>query len=231
MTLETYTVMRAARRPELRGLWEGPVWRDVPSLRVDKFRQESSVHRPRTECKLLYEPSELFAIFRVADRYVRCVYTQFQDPLHRDSSVELFVMPKAGSGYFNFEFNYGGALSVFYILDPTRTEGGFRNVVWLDGAADRRIRRFHSLPPVVEPEILEETTWFLEFAVPFAMLERYVGALASVAGTAWRANAYKCGDETSHPHWAAWSPVDELNFHLPGRFGSIRFEPGESEEQ
>ena len=40
---------------------------------------------------------------------------------------------------------------------------------------------------------------------------------------AWRGNLYKCGDRTSHPHWAAWSPVDELNFHLPRCFGTLRF--------
>jgi hypothetical protein len=42
-------------------------------------------------------------------------------------------------------------------------------------------------------------------------------------GNLWRANFYKCGDDTSHPHWAAWSPVDELNFHLPRCFGRLGF--------
>ena len=56
------------------------------------------------------------------------------------------------------------------------------------------------------------------------MLARYSGPLGTLAGRAWRANFYKCGDQTSHPHWAAWSPVDELNFHLPRCFGTIAFE-------
>jgi hypothetical protein len=231
MTMELYTVPQATRRPELRGLWEGPAWRDVPALRIGHFRPESSAHRPRGECKLLYSEDELFGIFRVADRYVRCVHTRFQDPVYRDSCVELFVQPRAESGYFNFEFNCGGALLSYYVLDPTRASGGFKDFIPLDTVDDARIRRHHSLPPVVDPELLEETTWYLEFAVPFAVLEKYTGALGSVAGSTWRANFYKCGDETSHPHWAAWSPIDELNFHLPGRFGSIRFEPGESEDE
>ncbi|MEW6117215.1 MAG: carbohydrate-binding family 9-like protein, partial [Nitrospirota bacterium] len=40
----------------------------------------------------------------------------------------------------------------------------------------------------------------------------------------WRANFYKCGDATSHPHWASWAPVEALNFHLPHCFGTICFE-------
>jgi hypothetical protein len=56
------------------------------------------------------------------------------------------------------------------------------------------------------------------------VLERYVGPLAPLAGQVWRGNFYKCGDRTSHPHWAAWSPVDELNFHLPRCFGALRLD-------
>lgn len=226
---------RARRRPELEGLWEGPTWGDVPALSVDHFRPESSAHRPRAECKLLSSEDELFGIFRVVDRYVRCVNTVFQGPVYKDSCVELFVRPKSEAGYFNFEFNCGGALLSYYVLDPTRAPGGFADFVALDAADDARIRRHHSLPRVVEPELLEETAWYLEFAVPFAVLEKYTGALGPVAGSTWRANFYKCADETSHPHWAAWSPVDELNFHAPEQFGSLHFEIDEdihgSEEQ
>ena len=58
---------------------------------------------------------------------------------------------------------------------------------------------------------------------PFALLEAYVGPIAIDKGSVWGANFYKCGDETSHPHWGAWSPVDELNFHLPRCFGRLGF--------
>ncbi|MCD6337129.1 MAG: hypothetical protein J7M01_02720, partial [Candidatus Marinimicrobia bacterium] len=36
-------------------------------------------------------------------------------------------------------------------------------------------------------------------------------------------NLYKCGDKTSHPHWASWSPIDKLNFHQPKHFGEFVF--------
>jgi hypothetical protein len=229
MNVETYEMRRVREQPELEGLWDGPAWGDVPALRVDQFRPESSDHRPRTECKLLYDASALYGIFRVFDRYVRCANTRFQDPVYQDSCVEVFVKPKADRGYFNFELNCGGALLSYYIVDSTRAPGGFKDFTPLDSDDDRRIRRYHSLPEVVDPEILEPTTWLLEFSIPFAVLEGHVGALGPVAGSAWRANFYKCGDETSRPHWAAWSPVDELNFHVPEQFGSIRFEPAKEE--
>ena len=39
----------------------------------------------------------------------------------------------------------------------------------------------------------------------------------------WKANFYKCGDETLHPHFGCWNPVvaEEPNFHLPEFFGTL----------
>ena len=87
----------------------------------------------------------------------------------------------------------------------------------------RRVAVRSTLPPVVDPEI--EADWQLAFFIPTALLEAYVGPIGPLAGQEWRANLYKCGDRTSHPHWASWSPVDALNFHLPHCFGTLRFEP------
>jgi hypothetical protein len=80
------------------------------------------------------------------------------------------------------------------------------------------------MPDVVEPEIEEDTEWRLGFFFPFALVEKYAGKLGDPAGTKWTANFYKCGDKTSHPHWASWNPVKVLNFHLPECFGDIIFE-------
>jgi len=220
---ERWTIARAGRRPELRGLWDGPAWGGVSALPVARFRPESTAHRPRTECKLLYDDAHLYAHFRVEDHYVRSVGTRFQDPVHLDSCVELFVRPKSNGGYFNFEVNCGGAQAVSYILDPRRVPGGFVSAVPLGAEAEHAVERFHSMPAVVEPERVGATTWFVEMAIPVALLEAYAGPIGSVAGTAWRANVYKCGDATSHPHWASWAPVPELNFHAPESFGTFLF--------
>ena len=77
-----------------------------------------------------------------------------------------------------------------------------------------------TLPRVIEPEIDGPVDWQLAFFIPTALLEKFVGPIGPLAGQEWRANLYKCGDRTSHPHWASWSPVDALNFHLPHCFGT-----------
>ena len=80
-----------------------------------------------------------------------------------------------------------------------------------------------SLPETVDPEMTEAIVWTLAYSIPVAVIEEHSGPLGSLGGTCWRANFYKCGDATSHPHWASWQPVSELNFHMPECFGEIVF--------
>ena len=219
-----YTVAKARVTPELRGAWDGPAWRRVRKLSVDNFRPESSAHRPVVEAKAVHDQEAVYVVFRVQDRYVRAVHTQFQDPVCRDSCVEFFVQPKADAGYFNFELNCGGTMLLYYIVATRKEDGTYaQQTTMLPPEDGRLVRIYHSLPKIVDPEIAVDTVWTLEFAVPLALFAKYVGGLGDLAGQQWRANFYKCGDGTTHKHWAAWSPVDRLNFHLPHCFGTLAF--------
>jgi hypothetical protein len=217
-TMPLMTEKRAYTLP-----WKASCWRAVPVLTVSHFRSESSDHRPLTRVKMGYSAEGLTGIFRVNDRFVRSVRTGYQEAVFKDSCVEFFVQPLEGKGYFNFEFNCGGAMLASYITDPARTTSGFKAWKPLRFEDCRRVSIRHTLPPVVDPEKDTPIIWHLAFFIPFSLLETYAGSLPRGPGTTWRANFYKCGDETSHPHWASWSPVDGVNFHLPRCFGRIGF--------
>jgi len=218
-----YGVQRAHAEMDMAAPWTSAAWHRASYLVVDRFRPESSDHRPRTIARLLWDDVALWGGFKVEDRYIRCVHTAFQSPVYEDSCVEFFVQPFPDRGYFNFEFNCGGALLASYITDPTRTEAGFKAWQPLAPEDGARVAVWSSMPAVVDPEIAEPRTWRLVFRIPFDLLEHYTGSLRVDPGDVWRANFYKCGDGTSHPHWAAWCPVDALNFHLPQCFGYLRF--------
>ncbi|MEN8255794.1 MAG: carbohydrate-binding family 9-like protein [Verrucomicrobiota bacterium] len=219
-----YIVNRTDVRPRLKGLWDGAAWGDVEPLDVACFLRDSSDHRPQTLAKLLYDDTAIYGIFKVRDQYVRCRETEFQGEVWFDSCVEFFFQPDGAEGYFNFEFNCGGALLAHY--NRIDSPGAEPPPASLDAEDGRAIGIHHSLPPVVDPELEEETTWLLEFAIPFAVLSKHVGEVRGVEGWAWRANFYKCAEANSHPHWASWSPLEEgqiPNFHQPECFGTIRF--------
>jgi len=214
-----YLIRKSAVSISLTANWDDAVWEKAETLEIRNFRPEGSDHRPQTSARLLYDARGIHGIYRVQDRYVRCERTEYGSDAWKDSCVEFFVQPKPDCGYFNLEMNCGGAFLCWHIIDPTPAPQFF-----MPPEIGQQIKTRSSLPRTVDPEITEPVTWMLQFFVPFAVYEKMVGPLGEIPGQTWRGNFYKCGDETSHPHWASWSPVDEFNFHLPRCFGEIRFE-------
>jgi len=219
-------LVRASRpRPRLEDGWDHPAWAAAEPLEIAHFRPEGSDHRPRTRARLAWDDEGLCGLFRVEDRHVRSVHTRFGDPVYQDSCVEIFLQPRPDRGYLNFEMNAGGALLASHVTDHRRTPGGFAAFTRLAEEDGRLVAVRSTLPPVIEPEVHGPVDWQLAFLIPTELLSKFVGPIGPLGGQVWRANLYKCGDSTSHPHWASWSPVDALNFHLPHCFGSLRFTP------
>lgn len=219
-----YTIRRTNSAPGINGDWGGPVWESAETLELSSFHPQGSDHKPRTQARLLCDDANLYVHFRVEDRYVRSVQVGFQKPVCSDSCVEFFVQPVEGKGYFNFEINCGGALLLHFNGPEGRDEN--KNIDSDNVAEDwlKRVRIYHSMPDTVDPEISEPTTWQVEYAVPFELFEAYAGPVNRSPGAQWRANLYKCGDKTSHPHWGSWAPIGErLDYHQPKQFQTLVF--------
>ena len=219
-----YTIRKTPSAAALDLNWKNPAWLVAETLEVRNFRPEGSDHRPRTSARLLHDGQGIYGLFQVHDRYVRCVRTGYGSEVWKDSCVEFFAEPKPGAGYFNFEFNGGGAFLCNHIVDPTRTADGFKQFTRLPESLMRLVQVRTTLPRVVDPEIAGPVEWRLQFYLPLAVFGPFVGPLGDLTGATWRGNFFKCADDTSHPHWAAWAPVDELDFHLPRCFGEIHCE-------
>jgi hypothetical protein len=203
-----YVVQCANPAPPMEPDWQHPSWSQAETLQIIHFRPEGSDHRPVTSARLLCDPTGIHGIFHVEDRYVRCVRANYFAEVWKDSCVEFFAEPKPGRGYFNFEFNCGGAFKEF-----TKMPAGLGKTI--------QVRS--SLPAIVEPEIQTPVAWTLRFFIPFTLFQHYIGPLGPIGGQVWRGNFYKCAEEVSHPHWASWSPVDKFDFHRPNCFGTIEF--------
>jgi hypothetical protein len=217
-----YQVRKLAQPMKLDGNWEKSAWTNCPAIELKNFMGTQPEHRPGTQAKLLYDDRYIYVIFRVEDRYVRAVARKNQDAVCRDSCVEFFFTPAddISVGYFNLEMNCGGTMLLYYIKD--RLSENPKGYVEVDCDP---IEVFHSLPKVIEPEIVEPTTWVVEYRIPFGLMEKYCPVVKPTSGVSWRANLYKCADATSHPHWLTWAVVDnpKPNFHLPKFFGELEF--------
>lgn len=225
-----YTVQPARRTPVLNARWNGPPWRWVETLPVDQFLPHStenlpaSGHRPVTRARVIYDAWGVYVHFRVKDKYVLSRNTEYYGRIWEDAAVEFFVQPKPERGYFNFEINCGGAMRLSYHEHPDWTEETPRKSGKVPWELASRVRIARTMPRIVDPEIEEPTTWFIEFHIPFALFEEYVGPIGPPEGQVWRANFYKIAESNSHPHFASWSPIREgVNFHSPQFFGILRF--------
>jgi hypothetical protein len=204
---------------------ESPIWARADELEIAHFHGRSTDHHPRTRVRILHDDANLFIRFEVDDRYVISTKTKYQEMVFLDSCVEFFFQPRPDTGHFNLEINCGGTLLFYYVEDPTRLPTGLAKFTEISAGSVSRIQILHSLPPVVVPERTEPTRWLVAARVPLSTLEPFVGAIGKVRQTSWRGNLYKCADQSSHPHWASWSPLGEvLHFHDREHFGIFRFE-------
>lgn len=228
--MQLYRVERAEVTPRLDVPLSEEPWRGAGVAPVGSFHPAGSDHRPKVEARLLYGNDRLWVRFRVDDRHVRVVHTRFQDPVYEDSCCELFIEPvkadeERGDGYFNVEVNAIGALQISYITDPIRRpEGGFAGQRVLDDQADREIERWTTLTEPVDPQIEGPITYEISYSLPFALLKRFSGRDTPKPGSRWRGNLYKCSENSTHPHWGAWSSIGQkLDYHQPSRFGVFEF--------
>jgi len=200
-------------------------------LEVKHYHPAGSGHKPVVRARMVYDDEALYGIFHVQDRYVVCTHPGFQSHVFKDSCVEFFVRPKQDQGYMNFEMSCGGHLLSYYIRDwrrktkPVDLDDEFVDRTKVPWEIGQKVRIFHSMPETLPKEIEKPVEWFLEFHIPFEVLEHYVGPVRPVTGQQWRGNFNKCADGSSHPHWGTWSSLgEELNMHQPDKFGILRFE-------
>ncbi|MEN8229504.1 MAG: carbohydrate-binding family 9-like protein [Bacteroidota bacterium] len=221
-TGSTYKVHKTKVRPEINAVWDKIPWNKIKPLQIQNHMGERPEHFPFTQAKITYDDSAVYVIFRVEDRYVKAVTKKNQGPVFTDSCVEFFFSPddSTRSGYFNLEMNCGGTMLFHHQSEPRTNQNH------ISEAHIEEIEVAHTLPVIVDPEIQEETTWSVEYRIPFSMLNNYDAFPNPESGTIWRANLYKCADKTSHPHWITWAPVDlpKPDFHQPEFFGILEFQ-------
>lgn len=198
-------------------------WEGLQPVKLLHVRPESSHHYPPTEARMFRDRLALYGKFSVEDRFVRCVQTGYQAKVSKDSCVEFFIKPEGSKGYFNFEFNCGGNLLCYYIRNPKKKEGKRIDYDILTKEELLMVQRESTLPYVLDKEITKDVFWELAFRIPYDLIQKYTLLTDHSFNETWYGNFYKCGDETSMPHWLSWTPLPEKNFHLPASFGKIKF--------
>jgi hypothetical protein len=168
------------------------------------------------EFNIAYNDDALLVKFDVVEENILAIYNQPNDPVYKDSCVELFIALDNDKAYYNFEFNckgtclagFGDSKNDRVLLEPKniksiKASSVFKSVVFKD---KKMIK------------------WELTLEIPKSVF--YFHDITTFKNRLARLNFYKCGDDLPQPHFLSWKPIESEapNFHLPEFFGSAVFE-------
>ena len=173
-------------------------------------------YKPEVKFKIAYNQDQILLKYYVIEENILAKETRVNGSVHKDSCVEFFVSP-SGDAYYNFEFScigiphvgYGEARSKRVLLDP-------------------EILKLIKVKSSLGNQPFEEKTgghqWEMMIIIPKACLSFDKGIV--LKGLKAKANFYKCGDDTSNPHFVTWNPVGtkKPDYHRPEYFGKLSFE-------
>jgi len=217
-----YNVARLKQPMKIDAVWDKSQWKNIQPLHITNYMGAIPGFKPEAQAKMMYDDENLYVIFHVKDRYVRCITKEINGPVWEDGAVEFFFAPDPATPliYFNLETNCGGTPLMHYNLVPRKESKE------LSPDDIRKVEIANTLPRIIDPEMKDPVTWTLEYRIPLAMLEKYGKLAHPKKGVEWKANFYKIAENSSNPHYITWSVIDieKPDFHRPEFFGKLIFE-------
>lgn len=219
---DSYSVPRLKKAMKIDADWNKKEWSKVKALNITNYMGTVPAFKPEARAKMMYDKENIYVIFIVKDKYVRCITNKINGPVFKDSAVEFFFSPDTSKPllYFNLETNCGGTALFHYNVIPRRDSKR------LTEEEINQVEMAHSLPELTDPEITDDITWTIEYRIPLSLLEKYSVVTRPGKGVVWKANFYKIAEVSSNPHYITWSKIDKPkpDFHVPQAFGFIKFE-------
>lgn len=173
-------------------------------------------YAPQVQLRLAHNGSYLFLKFKVNEEYTMARIKEDNGDVWTDSCVEFFLALD-DSGYYNFEFTCIGKALLGFRKERPHAIHGSVDVM-------NSIFRYSTLGNVPFEEKQGNNHWELTVAIPASALFRH--RLTVWNGVRATANAYKCGDHLSKPHFLSWHPIDtpQPDFHVARCFQDVVFQ-------
>jgi len=197
-------------------------WRSAGRTRAFVNTMDGSPTELRADARVMWDDENLYVAFDVRDDFVRNTHEERDAHLWEQDAVEIMVDPDGdGRNYFEMQVSPTGV--VFDTRYDTRRQpqpvghvdwnSGLEAAVNVRGAAN---------------DDDEDQGYTAEVAIPWSAFDAGEPAASRPeAGATWRMNLYvmdaRPGDAGQRS--AGWSPTHRPDFHVPARFGRVRFEP------
>ncbi|MCY1719202.1 carbohydrate-binding family 9-like protein [Prolixibacteraceae bacterium Z1-6] len=187
------------------------------TIPIDVLNWEKAFpYKPDLKFRIGHTGDEIWLTYYVKEKNILAKETRINGDVYKDSTVEFFISVD-GKNYYNFEFNCIGTPHVAH--GPGR---GNRTFVKPETVQTIQIKSTLGNQPFDEKSGNFE--WEMTIRIPITCFA--FDSIKSLDGLKATANFYKCGDETSDPHFVSWNPIKTENpdYHCPQFFGKVEFE-------
>lgn len=187
------------------------VTHSIETLNWKKFS-----YKPSINFRIAHTENEIWLKYYVREKNILALETRTNGDVYKDSTVEFFISFD-NVNYYNFEFNCIGTIHIGY-----GTGKGNRTPV--NPVTAEKIEIKSSLGNKPFEEKTGDFEWEMMIRIPLECFTfDKIKSLNELKATA---NFYKCGDETSEPHFVTWNPIktESPNYHQPQFFGKVQFE-------
>lgn len=213
-------------------VWQNAVWSDE----FEDLEGTGNKGSYSSRFKLLWDNDYLYVYARFEEEHVWAKLNEHDLPVFQDNAFEIFIDPEGDNkNYAEFQINAFAAVWDLLLTSAPRNGGasitdwdikGLKKAVYVEGSLN-------------DPSD-KDKFWSIELAIPFKAF-RYGGAAAKPqAGTIWRMNLTRVfrpveirnseyikrtglNGRLVSPAYSCWSPPGIVNFHLPERWGYVRF--------
>ena len=214
-----YLCPRIARDLVSTGKVDDPCWQHTEAVLLTDPIDGSAKRYQRAS--LLYNTRYLYIAFTCEDEYVWGSYTERDSPIFTEECVEAFICPSGKMRQY-YEINVSPRNTVFdaFILNGSEPEGDRRMISFVEYTCEGLITCVHleensACPVQQDGRSNMRSPSARSSATIISPLE---------PGDEWRLNLYRI-DSTVRDvlDFSAWATMGKNDFHLPERFGTLRF--------
>ncbi|QGY42412.1 hypothetical protein GM418_01705 [Maribellus comscasis] len=183
---------------------------------ISTVNWEEFSYQPKVSFRIGHIQNEIWLKYYVVEKYILAKETRTNGDVYKDSCVEFFISAD-GENYYNFEFNCIGTIHLAF-------GAGRGNRKFVDPEIIKKIEITSSLGSQPFEEKTGKFEWEMMIRIPKECLA--YSNINSLNGLKASANFYKCGEDTSEPHYVTWNPIKTKNpdYHRPEFFGEVFFE-------
>ena len=183
---------------------------------INTINWNSFAYVPQVNFRIAHLNNNILLKFYVIEKAILAQETQINGSVYKDSCVEFFISLD-GKNYYNFEFNCIGTIHLAY-------GSGRKNRKFVSPEIIKNIEIKSTLGNRAFKEKKGSFEWEMMIRIPIKSFS--FDSIKTFNKLKATANLYKCGDDTSDPHYLSWNPIKTENpdFHRPEYFGEVLFE-------